>query len=111
MPSPRARANDPTLLILTSLASGEKHGYALLQDIERFAGVTLGPGTLYGAISRLEDRGLIEPVGDSGRRRPYRLTTTGAAELTDALGELRAITDEGTRRLAARGAAIAGGAA
>jgi DNA-binding PadR family transcriptional regulator len=107
----RARTNDPTLLILTSLASGEKHGYALLQDIERFAGVTLGPGTLYGAIGRLEERGLIQPVGQAGRRRPYQLTATGAAELADALGELRTITDEGSRRLAARGTAIAGGPA
>jgi DNA-binding PadR family transcriptional regulator len=113
----RARANDPTLLILTSLASGEKHGYALLQDIERFAGVTLGPGTLYGAIGRLEQRGLIEPAGDAGRRRPYRLTTSGAETLADALEELRAIADEGSRRLAARAApphpaaAAAGGAA
>jgi DNA-binding PadR family transcriptional regulator len=107
----RVRANDPTLLILTSLAAGEKHGYALLQDIEGFAGVTLGPGTLYGAIGRLEERGMIEPVGKAGRRRPYRLTATGALELADALGELRAITNEGSRRLAARGAAIAGGAA
>jgi DNA-binding PadR family transcriptional regulator len=108
----RARANDPALLILTSLASEERHGYALLQDIERFAGVTLGPGTLYGAIGRLEDRGLIEAVGSTGRRRPYRLTAAGAAELAEALGELRAITDEGRRRLAARsGTAIAGGTA
>ena len=102
MPSTRTRPNDPTLLILTSLASGEKHGYALLQDIEQYAGVTLGPGTLYGAIARLEERGMIEPVAESGRRRPYRLTGAGAQELKDALAELRAITDEGGRRLAAR---------
>jgi DNA-binding PadR family transcriptional regulator len=100
----RTRANDPTLLILTSLASGEKHGYALLQDIEQFAGVTLGPGTLYGAVGRLEQRKLIEPVGGAGRRRPYRLTATGAEALADALAELRTIADEGGRRLAARGA-------
>jgi DNA-binding PadR family transcriptional regulator len=105
----RARANDPTLLILTSLASGDKHGYALLQDIERFARVTLGPGTLYGAISRLEQRGLIEPAGEAGRRRPYRLTTSGAAALAEALEELRAIADEGDRRLATRAAPSAAG--
>ena len=107
----RTRGNDPTLLILTSLAAGDKHGYALLQDIEGFAGATLGPGTLYGAIGRLEQRGLIEPVGDSGRRRPYRLTAGGAQELAEALAGLRAITDEGSRRLAARRGAIAGGVA
>jgi DNA-binding PadR family transcriptional regulator len=111
MPATRTRPNDPTLLILTSLASGEKHGYALLQDIERFAGVTLGPGTLYGAITRLEERGLIEPAPDRGRRRPYRLTSAGAAELQTALAELRAITEEGGRRLAARTGSLAGGLA
>jgi len=93
------RPNDPTVLILTSLASGEKHGYALLGDIESFAGVRLGPGTLYGAISRLEDRGLIEAAGEAGRRRPYRLTAGGVAALESALGEMRTIVDEGTARL------------
>jgi len=107
MPFSRARANDPALLILTSLASGDKHGYALLQDIEQFAGVTLGPGTLYGAIGRLEERGMIEPVKGSGRRQPYRLTAAGAEELRDALSELRTIADEGSRRLAARTGAFA----
>jgi DNA-binding PadR family transcriptional regulator len=93
--------NDPTVLILTSLASGEKHGYALLQDIEAFAAVRLGPGTLYGAISRLEERGLIEAVGASGRRRPYRLSAAGAEALRTALDELRLIVDAGSSRLAA----------
>jgi DNA-binding PadR family transcriptional regulator len=108
--STRARSNDPPLLILTSLASGEKHGYALLQDIEQFAGVVLGPGTLYGAIARLEERRLIEPVDESGRRRPSRLTAAGARELSDTLAELRMITDEGGRRLAARTSFAGGGA-
>jgi DNA-binding PadR family transcriptional regulator len=109
------RPNDPPVLILTSLASGPKHGYALAQDIEGFAGVSLGPGTLYGAISRLEARGLIEPAGDAGRRRPYRLTAAGAQALEDAVAEMRAIADEGAARLARRqlapGAAILGGTA
>ncbi|HZT14543.1 MAG TPA: PadR family transcriptional regulator [Gaiellaceae bacterium] len=96
------RTNDPPVLILTSLADGPKHGYALQQDIEAFAGVQLGPGTLYGAIARLEERGLIEPAGPSGRRRPYRLTTAGREALADALAELRTIVDEGTARLAVR---------
>ena len=95
------RSNDPGVLILTSLASGPKHGYALLQDIEAFAGARLGPGTLYGAIARLEERGLIEPAGEAGRRRPYRLTGAGAEALAATLAELRAIVDEGTARLAA----------
>lgn len=100
----RVRPNDPPLLILTSLADGDKHGYALLQDIQHFAGVHLGPGTLYGAIARLEDRGLIEPVPEAdpvaSRRRPYRITATGAEALDVALAELRAIVDTATGRLA-----------
>src|ERR1039458_8094951 len=50
------RANEPAVLILTSLASGTKHGYMLAKDIEGFAGVSLGPGTLYGAIAGLGAR-------------------------------------------------------
>jgi DNA-binding PadR family transcriptional regulator len=96
------RLNDPPVLILTSLASGAKHGYALLQDIDAFAGVRLGTGTLYGAIARLEERGLIEAAGEAGRRRPYRLTAAGAQALQATLAELQAIVDEGAARLAAR---------
>src|SRR5690348_18361061 len=73
------RENDPPLLILVSLAEGPKHGHALAKDIEDFAGVTLGPGALYGAITRLEERKLIEPVSSEDRRRPYRITATGSA--------------------------------
>ena len=93
--------NDPGLLILTSLSSGAKHGHALLLDIESFAGVRLGPGTLYGAITRLEERGLIEPLDADDRRRPYRITAAGATELADSLAGLRRIVEAGTRRLAA----------
>jgi DNA-binding PadR family transcriptional regulator len=96
------RENDPAVLILTSLASGAKHGYALLLDIEGFAGVRLGPGTLYGAISRLGARGLIEPLAAEGRARPYRLTAQGSAVLEATLAELQAIVEEGTARLRAR---------
>ncbi len=95
------RENDPPLLILTSLASGPKHGYALLLDIEGFAGVRLGPGTLYGAIGRLEQRGLIEAVASQGRARPYRLTMEGSAALEATLTGLRTIVEEGTARLQA----------
>ena len=94
------RSNDPPVLILTSLASGPKHGYALLRDIESFAGVTLGPGSLYGAIARLEARGLIEPVGESERRRPYRLTAAGLSSLEATLADMRAIVAAATGRLA-----------
>ena len=69
------RNSEPAVLILTSLASGTKHGYALAQDIKEFAGVELGPGTLYGAIARLEERGLISPMPGAERRRPYEITS------------------------------------
>jgi DNA-binding PadR family transcriptional regulator len=87
------------VLILTSLASGPKHGYALARDIEEFSGAALGPGTLYGAITRLAERGLIEPLGQDQRRCPYRLTTAGRAALTAAVRELGAIANEGAHRL------------
>lgn len=102
MPSPArtlGRSNEPGLLILTSLASGEKHGYALTKDIAAFAAVTLGPGTLYGAITRLEQRGLIEPVPSEDRRRPYRITAEGRAALTEAVHDMRSLAEEGAARL------------
>jgi DNA-binding PadR family transcriptional regulator len=93
------RANDPPLLILTSLAAGAKHGHALAKDIETFAGVRLGPGALYGAITRLEERGLIEPLDVEDRRRPYRLTAAGAAALAEAVADMRRLVDVGDERL------------
>ena len=93
------RPNDPPLLILTSLAGGPKHGHALAKDIEGFAGVVLGPGALYGAITRLEERGLIEPLGSEDRRQPYRITTAGASALADAVRDMRRVADVGTSRL------------
>ena len=93
------RPNDPPLLILTSLADGPKHGHALAKDIESFAGVLLGPGALYGAITRLEERGLIEPLGADERRRPYRITVAGSAALADAVRDMRRVADVGASRL------------
>jgi DNA-binding PadR family transcriptional regulator len=98
-PTGLRRPNDPPVLILTSLAGGPRHGHALAKDIEDFAGVTLGPGALYGAITRLEERGLIEPLGNEERRRPYRITPAGSAALTEAVREMRRIVDVGTARL------------
>jgi DNA-binding PadR family transcriptional regulator len=93
------RNNEPAVLILTSLAAGTKHGYALTKDIEEFAGVSLGPGTLYGAITRLEERGLIEPTAEDERRRPYRITASGRSALTAAVRDMRTLADEGALRL------------
>ena len=90
----------PATLILSSLADGEKHGYALAKDVEDFAGVRLQPGTLYGAISRLEQQGLIEALPGEGRRRPYRLTAGGAVALRAHLAAQRHVADVGLGRLA-----------
>ena len=93
------RSNDPPLLILTSLAAGPKHGHALIKDIEGFAHVHLGPGALYGAVTRLEERGLIEPLASDDRRRPYRITAAGSVALAEAVADLRRIADVGSARL------------
>ena len=97
------RAHDPSVLILTSLAGGPKHGHALAKDIQEFAGVMLGPGTLYGAITRLEERGLIEPLASEDRRRPYRITAAGSDALADAVRDMRRIVETGAARLGSTG--------
>jgi DNA-binding PadR family transcriptional regulator len=71
----------------------------LSKDIEDFAGVALGPGALYGAITRLEERDLIEPLETDDRRRPYQITSSGRAALTAAVRDMRALADEGALRL------------
>ena len=73
------------MLILTSLAGGPKHGHALANDIEEFAGVRLGPGTLYGAITRLEEQGWIRGLDTDDRRKPYRLTAAGRHYLEEQM--------------------------
>jgi DNA-binding PadR family transcriptional regulator len=91
--------SDPSLLILASLADGEKHGYAMMIDIEAFAGTRLGPGTLYGAITRLEERGLIRRVGSGERRQPYALTAAGKTHLEAELAQLNQVVKTGLGRL------------
>jgi DNA-binding PadR family transcriptional regulator len=95
---------DPSMLVLTSLAEGPKHGYAITQDVAAQVGVQLGPGTLYGAIGRLEERGFIEPLPAEQRRRPYRITAAGAAELAGAAARMRDVASLGLTRLATRAA-------
>jgi DNA-binding PadR family transcriptional regulator len=106
MPTPAGldafgRYSDAALLILVSLASGPKHGYAIMDDVKRVADVQLGPGTLYGALARLERLGLIEALAASDRRRPYRLSESGMQVLHTELSSLRRIADTGLARLAA----------
>jgi DNA-binding PadR family transcriptional regulator len=92
--------SDPPIVILASLAGGAKHGYAIMEDVAAFAGVHLGPGTLYGAITRLESQGLIEPLPAEERRRPYRLTARGVAVLREQLTGLESFASMGLQRLA-----------
>ena len=93
------RFAEPALLILVSLSDGPKHGYAIMADVEAGTGRPLGPGTLYAALARLEERGMIEPLAPVGRRRPYRLTAVGATTLAEQLHELSEIAQLGLRRL------------
>lgn len=94
------RFSEPAVFVLSSLAGGPKHGYAITQDVRATSGVELGPGTLYGALARLEDRGLIEAVPSDDRRRPYRLTAAGATTLHKQLKALEQVARTGLRRLA-----------
>jgi len=87
-------------LILSSLAGGEKHGYALVKDVADFAGVDLPPGTLYEALARLERLGLIEAIATEDRRRPYRLTGAGAQVLSEHLKTQKQVVKVGQSRLA-----------
>ena len=91
--------SDPTLLLLASLVDGDKHGYAMMDDIETFAGIRLGPGTLYGAITRLEERGWIRAMKPGDRRQPYRLTAEGRRYLQEQLDGLEQVVKTGLRRL------------
>ena len=90
---------DPTLLVLASLAGGDKHGYAMMVDIQQFAEVRLGPGTLYGAITRLEERGWITPVESEDRRQPYTLTPAGRQHLAEEAASIDRVARTALRRL------------
>ena len=91
--------SDPPLLVMASLATGPKHGHAMIEDIHEMSGSRLGPGTLYGAIARLEGQGLIEALAMEGRRRPYRLTPAGRAALEAKVSALRRFVSAGEQRL------------
>lgn len=93
------RLAEPSLLILVSLSDGPKHGYAMMQDIEAGTGRPMGPGTLYAALARLEERGLIEPLAPIDRRRPYQLTAVGATNLAEQLRGLSEFAQMGLRQL------------
>ena len=96
-----AHFSDAQLLVLASLADGPKHGHAMLDDIELMCGARLGPGTLYGAVARLEQQGWIEPLPVDERRKPYRLTEAGQRAFSAKMKTLQRIVTIGTGRLAA----------
>ncbi len=104
----RSTLAGPPLFVLMSLASGAKHGHALMKDITTLTSVRLGPGTLYGAISRLAECGLIAPLPADDRRRPYEITPDGEAVLEASIADLRRIVEEGTARLSTLGRATRG---
>jgi len=93
------RFAEPALYILVSLSDGPKHGYAIMTDVEAFSGAPMGPGTLYGALARLERRGLIEALEPEERRRPYRLTALGATTIQAQLMQLNSFVRTGLGRL------------
>jgi len=94
------RFSEPAVLILISLAAGPKHGYAMQNDIAELTGERPGPGTLYGAVRRLEEHGYIEALPERERRKPYQLTDAGRAALTLELQRMRSLARTGLRRLA-----------
>lgn len=93
------RFAEPSLYILVSLSAGPKHGYAIMTDVEEISGSPMGPGTLYGALARLERRGLIEALEPEDRRRPYRLTALGVTTLEAQLRSLNGFVATGLARI------------
>ena len=93
------RFADPSLHILVALSDGPRHGYAIMSDVEALSARPLGPGTLYGALARLERRGLIEALEPDQRRHPYQLTPAGRAVLRGQLERLDGLVRTGIARI------------
>lgn len=91
-------SSDRSILVLTSLAAGPKHGYALIADIAEFSGVRLGAGSLYGCLAQLESDGLVEALPPDDRRRPYQITRSGLNELRARLTQSARIAEIGLGR-------------
>ncbi|GAA1713371.1 PadR family transcriptional regulator [Fodinicola feengrottensis] len=96
------QANDSQTLVLCALAGGPLHGYAINTAIEELNGERLGPGSLYGALARLEAKELIEALGESGRQRPVRLTLAGREVLERELRSMARVAEVGLRQLGLR---------
>ena len=104
--APRKPLSLPVVHILVALADGDRHGYAIKQDVEaRTAGaIRLGPGTLYEAIERLEESGLIAESttkaaanGQEAQRRYYSLTARGWSVLQSEIRRLGKLVDDARR--------------
>lgn len=101
---------EPTFLILTALAEEPRHGYGVIQEVAQLSGgrVTLRPGTLYGALDRLVEQGLVvadrEEVVEGRLRRYYRLSDEGATVLAAEAQRLASNADAAVARLNRRAA-------
>src|SRR5687768_6914403 len=96
----RGQLPSASLHVVLALLDGEKHGYAVMRDVETLSdgAVRMGPGTLYGTIKRLLADGLIEEVTtevvdepDTERRRYYRLTADGEAVAAAEVARMRTL--------------------
>lgn len=95
-----ARFGEPGVLVLLALSDGPKHGYAITTDIAERTGIRLGPGTLYGSLTKLEQLGLVAPLPSDDRRRPYEITPAGEEALVAQLRRWSRIVETGRTRLA-----------
>lgn len=102
-----SRLQEPSFLILTALAAGAQHGYGIIKDVQALSdgAVTLRVGTLYGALDRLAETGLVvvdrEEIVDSRLRRYYRLTPEGAEQLAAEAARHQRQASAALRRLGA----------
>jgi DNA-binding PadR family transcriptional regulator len=94
-----ARFGEPGVLVLLSLSDGPKHGYAITEDVRQQTGISLGPGTLYGSLTKLVERGLICPLQSQDRRRPYEITAAGREALRAQLASWSRVVEAGKARL------------
>jgi DNA-binding PadR family transcriptional regulator len=93
------QANDAQTLVLCALSQGPLHGYAINAAIEELTGTRLGPGSLYGALTRLEAKGLVESLDEVDRTRPVRLTAEGRRVLEQELRSMARVAAAGLRGL------------